>query len=269
MRRKGFTLIELLVVIAIIALLLAILMPSLRKAKKVAQGVVCQSNLKQWGLVWGIYTNSYDGKFPKAKIPGTGWPRGIWVVPLRYEWQSREKMLLCPSAVKDNGKDSGGLDSTYLMGNSSSLTIVDKVPEYCSYGMNVWALDADKTIQSRPEKDHWKRIGMRSSNNVPLFLDSMWRGGGPHYYDDDNPYAMKPTPTHGEFVEGIGASYEMGNFAMDRHSGGINGVFMDLSARHIPIKQLWKLKWHREFDIRGYEANSGVWPVWMDKYKDY
>ena len=61
MRRKGFTLIELLVVIAIIALLLAILMPSLRKAKKVAQGVVCQSNLKQWGLVWGIYTNSYDG----------------------------------------------------------------------------------------------------------------------------------------------------------------------------------------------------------------
>ena len=51
MRKKGFTLIELLVVIAIIAMLLAILMPALNRVKKIAQRVVCGTNLKQVHLL--------------------------------------------------------------------------------------------------------------------------------------------------------------------------------------------------------------------------
>lgn len=58
--RKGFTLIELLVVIAIIALLLAIILPSLRAAKELASGAVCQSNQKQLCLAWISYTEDYD-----------------------------------------------------------------------------------------------------------------------------------------------------------------------------------------------------------------
>ena len=53
--RNGFTLIELLVVIAIIALLLAILMPSLQRVKKQAQSVACLSNIKQWSYCWHMY----------------------------------------------------------------------------------------------------------------------------------------------------------------------------------------------------------------------
>ncbi|MCE5185241.1 MAG: prepilin-type N-terminal cleavage/methylation domain-containing protein [Planctomycetaceae bacterium] len=63
MKRKAFTLIELLVVIAIIALLLSIIMPSLRKAKEAAQRIVCLNNYKSVGTANGIYANEHKGWF--------------------------------------------------------------------------------------------------------------------------------------------------------------------------------------------------------------
>jgi prepilin-type N-terminal cleavage/methylation domain-containing protein/prepilin-type processing-associated H-X9-DG protein len=63
MKKKGFTLIELLVVIAIIAMLLAILMPALNKVKKIAQRVVCATNLKGMGTAHTVYANDYEDDF--------------------------------------------------------------------------------------------------------------------------------------------------------------------------------------------------------------
>jgi len=60
----GFTLIELLVVISIIALLIALLLPSLQSARDVARQTLCLSNMKQLGLTNAIYQSDYDGKFP-------------------------------------------------------------------------------------------------------------------------------------------------------------------------------------------------------------
>jgi prepilin-type N-terminal cleavage/methylation domain-containing protein/prepilin-type processing-associated H-X9-DG protein len=62
MKKKGFTLIELLVVIAIIAMLLAILMPALSKVKKIAQRVVCGTNLKGLGTAHNLYAHDSDGR---------------------------------------------------------------------------------------------------------------------------------------------------------------------------------------------------------------
>lgn len=64
--KKGFTLIELLVVIAIIGLLMAIIMPSLQKAKLSVEEVVCRSNLRQYGLAGKMYLDDYDQTFPNA-----------------------------------------------------------------------------------------------------------------------------------------------------------------------------------------------------------
>lgn len=64
LRRFGFTLIELLVVIAIIAILAALLLPVLTKARERAQGALCLSNTKQLALAWELYADEHDQSLP-------------------------------------------------------------------------------------------------------------------------------------------------------------------------------------------------------------
>ena len=68
--RKGFTLIELLVVIAIIAILMAILMPTLKRAKEQGERAVCLGNLKQMGLAWILYADDYDDRIVSSEAGG-------------------------------------------------------------------------------------------------------------------------------------------------------------------------------------------------------
>lgn len=69
-RSRGFTLIELLVVIAIIAVLMAILMPSLRRAKQQAAAMNCLANAKTLSLAWYVYMGENDGRVVSARMDG-------------------------------------------------------------------------------------------------------------------------------------------------------------------------------------------------------
>ena len=89
---SGFTLIELLVVIAVIAVLLSIVMPSLREARRVAQHLVCSSNLRQMGIALTAYRFENDDRLPSSSHN----PAGYWLYQLTAYTQ--EALLFrCPS----------------------------------------------------------------------------------------------------------------------------------------------------------------------------
>ncbi len=96
---RGFTLIELLVVIAIIAILAAILFPVFSKAREKARQASCMSNLKQIGAALTMYTEDYDGTYPRGQF----WPFDssyTWIMVLE-PYVKNTQVFRCPSGGND------------------------------------------------------------------------------------------------------------------------------------------------------------------------
>ncbi|MHC4518891.1 MAG: hypothetical protein ACYTAS_09910 [Planctomycetota bacterium] len=81
-------------------------------------------------------------------------------------------------------------------------------------------------------------------------------------------------PIRDDLHEVAGGGCYMAHFCVHRHRGSINGVFMDWSVRKVGLKELWTLKWHREYDTAGPWTKAGGalpadWPEWMRGFRNY
>ena len=258
-RNKAFTLIELLVVIAIIALLLSIIMPALKKAKQQAKTIICRSNLKQWGLIWGAYFNDYENKFMDSI------DHELWVEPLRpYYKDGGESMRMCPTATEVWPQA-----KTWFAAWDTPTTEGDYRG---SYGINNSCYDSSVEFwwEMRTETN-WRKSNVSGSglNRIPLFLDCWrWGGGTGETTAPGEVWPYVPQDKQDYLIYGSNA---FNRYCLDRHDGNINVLFFDFSARQVGLKELWRLKWNREFDTSaGYRgANSNDWPDWIAGYKEY
>lgn len=98
---RGFTLIELLVVIAIIAILAALLLPALARAKARAQRIACTSDQKQIGLSFTMWSHEHDDKYPSVIDTSEGGSKTLTETWAHFATLSNElitpKVLHCPS----------------------------------------------------------------------------------------------------------------------------------------------------------------------------
>lgn len=155
-RKKGFTLIELLVVIAIIALLMFILMPALGKAKELAKSTVCKVNLHSWSLIWYLYTEDYNGKFPQGNY-GPG--QVNWYNKVASYYEGNADIRFCPTAKKNNAAfPFSSWDRTD--GISGNYDEDDVRSSYASgsYGMNDYIHTPTGT---GPYPENWDKVRSR------------------------------------------------------------------------------------------------------------
>ncbi|HUU16688.1 MAG TPA: type II secretion system protein [Sedimentisphaerales bacterium] len=264
---NGFTLIELLVVIAVMVLLMAILLPSLQRVKRQAKAVACQSNLHQWALRFA--SDSVDSD-------NTWWKRGEQISP-EWGWYSVvpgmdnylgdcNDMLLCPMAAKiDNRLSNIGW---YFGSKFSAWGCTEKLPWRVagSYGINYWLwIEPGPPSKDIPEfRIFWNSIFVKSASVVPGYFDCTWPNG----------MLFGSTSLPPEYDDTLDSATSATQVCINRHNGYVNYLFMDLSVRRVGLKELWTLKWHKEFDTAGPWTKSGGvqpedWPQWMRHFKDY
>ncbi len=271
MKKNGFTLIELLVVISIIALLMSIMMPALSKVKEEAQKISCMARLRQWATPIQMYTQENSGKF--SSQGGSNYTdesnrqrqKGSFVVIYKDFWLENPEIFLCPSATKtlDEGTPDFGRMARWLP--AAPHWGINRDYKF-SYGYSNFCYNTlDLGGNNWKNQYFWQTIEQRNPEKIPLMGGCIKKASWGFRADEPPEYS-------GQFSDrGTGAgTNQMRQWCVDRHgSGALNMLFMDFTVRTVSLKQLWRLKHSKMYDLpTPADPLDKDWPDWMKQIRE-
>jgi prepilin-type N-terminal cleavage/methylation domain-containing protein len=288
LKPRAFTLVELLVVIAIIALLMSILMPALARVRAQAKNVLCQSNLKQWGICFGMYADEWEGSAPRGWWVGGQTPgpfnTDYWMEALRPCYGNQHDLRCCPTATQPETNADGTTGPGFGKGTFAAWGIFpeqDRCGEpsnwwgpatacdYGSLGMNAWVCnppgDAPVFQHHNVRANNWRTFTIKGAARVPLLGDEQWIDCWPDATDVIPEFDGEPWGTYADYSH-------MVRICINRHSGFVNWVFMDYSVRPVGLKELWHLPWHKRYNFDDIPTNAefnAAGDGWMRLFRRY
>lgn len=276
-RTSGFTLVELLVVIGIIALLISILLPSLTAARKYAKSISCLSNARQLGQGFQMYLTENKGFCFRGATyawseAGLSNPQFCWfgcigkyIMPLTALYtatidpatgaqnQRHFQFLPCPEAI--TLEPTGKISPQYPGYARNTTAYWAPRPNWMgpyegTYAFNGWLYNTTlnsptANVTAANAAKYYHRPGiLNNSNTIPVFVDGAWCEVWPTAAD----LPVNMTDPYVVFRGGGAAPSYMARVCMDRHpKKSVSVAFLDGSARNVPCRDLWTLRWHKGY----------------------